>query len=192
METIKQLLLALGLLTSPVEQPPVACFDNCQPSPVAEGVIKHFEGYSPIRYRDAAGYDTIGFGHLIRPGEKIPEPLLGEAAERLLQQDIAPKAAAVNLYVRVPLFQGQFDGVLSWTYNFLKLTDFLRSHGAYGWEERQVGGSSAWTPMAPPGCARLSPALMSCPQAHSMPPPSVLLAPLTRPADLTTHARTIA
>ena len=59
-------------------------------------------------------------------------------------------------------------------------------------QERQGGGSSAWTPMAPPGCARLSPALMICPQAHGIPPPSVMLAPLTRPADLTTLARTIA
>jgi lysozyme len=117
MMAIKQLLLALGLLTSPVAHPPEPCLGNCQPSPVSEGVIKHFEGYSPIIYKDAAGYDTIGFGHLIKPGEKIEEPLLGDAAERLLQQDIAPNAAAVNQYVGVPLFQGQFDGVLSWTYN---------------------------------------------------------------------------
>jgi len=117
METIKQLLLALGVLTSPVEQPPAPCLGNCQPSAAAYGVIKHFEGYSPVIYIDAAGHPTIGFGHLIKPGEKIPEPLLGEAAERLLRQDIAPKAAAVNARVSVPLFQGQFDAVVSWTYN---------------------------------------------------------------------------
>jgi lysozyme len=35
----------------------------------------------------------------------------------LLRQDIAPKAAAVNAHVSVPLFQGQFDAVVSWTYN---------------------------------------------------------------------------
>jgi lysozyme len=84
---------------------------------VAFRVIKHFEGYSPIIYKDAAGYDTIGFGHLIKPGEKIPEPLLGEAAERLLEKDVRPKVAAVNARVSVPLFQGQFDTVVSWTYN---------------------------------------------------------------------------
>ena len=117
MELVKQLLLALGLLGSPVDHPPQPCLGNCKPSPAAVGVIKHFEGYSPITYQDAAGYPTIGFGHLIRPGEKIQEPLLGEAAERLLHQDIAPKAAAVNARVAVPLFQGQFDAVVSWTYN---------------------------------------------------------------------------
>lgn len=117
METIKQLLLALGVMTSPVEQSPTPCLKDCQPSAAAYGVIKHFEGYSPVVYEDAAGYPTIGFGHLIKPGEKIQEPLLGDAAERLLQQDIAPKAAAVNAFVSVPLFQGQFDAMVSWTYN---------------------------------------------------------------------------
>ena len=64
MESIKQLLLALGLLGSPVDHPPEPCLGNCQPSPAAVGVIKHFEGYSPVIYEDAAGYPTIGFGHL--------------------------------------------------------------------------------------------------------------------------------
>jgi hypothetical protein len=88
METVKQLLLALGLMGSPIDHPPEPCLGNCQPSPAAVGVIKHFEGYSPVVYKDAAGYDTIGFGHLIKPGEKIQEPLLGDAAEGLLLQDI--------------------------------------------------------------------------------------------------------
>ena len=39
------------------------------------------------------------------------------AAEKLLAQDVAPKVADVNARVSVPLFQGQFDAVLSWTYN---------------------------------------------------------------------------
>src|SRR5215211_7036369 len=117
MEWIKQFLLALGVMGSPVDHPPEPCLGNCQPSPAAVGVIKHFEGYSPVAYEDAAGYPTIGFGHLIKPGEKIQEPLLGEAAERLLQEDIAPKAAAVNSRVSVPLYQGQYDSLVSWTYN---------------------------------------------------------------------------
>jgi len=117
METIKQLLLALGVLTSPVNRPPEPCLKDCQPSSAAYGVVKHFEGYSPMTYIDAAGYPTIGFGHLIRPGETFEEPLLGEAAEKLLREDMRPKAAAVNRYVAVPLFQGQYDSLVSWTYN---------------------------------------------------------------------------
>ena len=142
MESIKQLLLALGVMTSPVEQPPAPCLKDCEPSAAAYGVIKHFEGYSPIVYEDAAGYPTIGFGHLIRPGEKIQEPLLGDAAERLLQEDIGPKAAAVNARVSVPLFQGQFDAVVSWTYNLgegaLKNSTMLKKINAARHEEVPV------------------------------------------------------
>jgi lysozyme len=139
MESIKQLLLALGLLGSPVDYPPEPCLGNCQPSPVAIGLIQQFEGYSPIVYEDAAGYPTIGFGHLIKPGEKIEEPLLGDAAEKLFQQDLKPKAAAVNARVSVPLFQGQFDAVLSWTYNLgegsLKSSTMLKKINAARHEE---------------------------------------------------------
>jgi Phage lysozyme len=94
MELVKQLLLALGVMASPVEHPPTPCVDNCAVSDAGLALLKHFEGYSPIVYEDAAGYPTIGFGHLIKPGEKIEEPLLGDAAERLLQDDVKPKVAA--------------------------------------------------------------------------------------------------
>src|SRR4030095_4711329 len=117
MESIKQLLLALGLLGSPADHPPEPCLGNCRPSPVAIGLIQQFEGYSPFRYRDSAGYWTIGVGHLIRPGERFEEPLLGDAAEKLFQQDLKPKATAVNARVSVPLFQGQFDASVSLVYN---------------------------------------------------------------------------
>ena len=43
MESIKQ-LLALGLLGSPVDHPPEPCLGDCQPSPVAIGLIQQFEG----------------------------------------------------------------------------------------------------------------------------------------------------
>ena len=103
------------------------------------GIIKHFEGYSPFIYKDAAGYPTIGFGHLIKSGERIEEPLLGEAAEKLLARDVAPKVAAVNARVSVPLFQGQFDAVLSWTYNLgegaLKSSTMLKKINAGRHEE---------------------------------------------------------
>jgi lysozyme len=117
METIKQLLLALGVLGSPVDHPPEPCLGNCQPSPVAVGLIQQFEGYSPFRYRDSAGYWTIGVGHLIRPGERFDEPLLGDAAEKLFQQDLKPKTAAMNARVSVPLYQGQYDASVSLVYN---------------------------------------------------------------------------
>lgn len=32
-------------------------------------LIKQFEGFEPEIYLDAAGLPTIGYGHLLRPGE---------------------------------------------------------------------------------------------------------------------------
>jgi lysozyme len=64
-----------------------------------------------------------------------------------LQKDIAPKAAAVNQYVRVPLFQGQFDAVLSWTYNLgegaLKSSTMLKKINA-GQHEQVPGQMKRW------------------------------------------------
>jgi lysozyme len=75
----------------------------------------------------------------IRRADECIEPLLGDAAERLLQQDIKPKAAAVNARVSVPLFQGQFDAVVSWTYNLgegaLKSSTMLQKINAARHEE---------------------------------------------------------
>jgi lysozyme len=56
-------------------------------------------------------------GHLIRSGERFDEPLLGDAAEALFEKDLAPKVAAVNARVSVPLYQGQFDASVSLVYN---------------------------------------------------------------------------
>jgi lysozyme len=65
--------------------------------------------------------------------------LLGDAAEKLFQQDLKPKAAAVNTRVSVPLFQGQFDAVLSWTYNLgegaLKSSTMLKKINAVRHED---------------------------------------------------------
>ena len=111
------MLLALGIMASPVDHPPEPCLGNCQPSPAAVGVIKHFEGYSPLSIPKTLLDIRPSVRPSHPPGEKIDEPLLGDAAEKLFQQDLKPKAAAVNARVSVPLFQGQFDAVLSWTYN---------------------------------------------------------------------------
>ena len=34
------------------------------------GLIKRFEGFSPTIYLCSAGYPTIGFGHVVLPGEQ--------------------------------------------------------------------------------------------------------------------------
>jgi len=54
---------------------------------------------------------------LVFPRTLEGHDLLGDAAEKLFQQDLEPKAAAVNARVSVPLFQGQFDASVSLVYN---------------------------------------------------------------------------
>ena len=96
MELVKQLLLVLGIVASPVEHRSEPCMDNGAVSDAGLALVKHFEGYSPVVYQDAASDPTIGFSHLIKPGEKIQEPRLGEAAEKLLQQDIKPNTVQIE------------------------------------------------------------------------------------------------
>lgn len=77
--------------------------------------LKQEEGFSSTRYWDHKGY-SIGYGHLIRPGENltyVTEP----QGEELLLQDVAWAEAVVRAKVRVPLTQNQFDALTLFAYN---------------------------------------------------------------------------
>lgn len=93
------------------------CTPQCEVSDTGLKLIKFFEGYRPYAYKDAAGHPTIGYGHLIRPGEEIEEPLLGEAATALLRKDVRVAEHSVRKWVLVSLYQGQHDALTSWTFN---------------------------------------------------------------------------
>lgn len=80
-------------------------------------LIIHFEGFSPVVYRDAAGFPTIGYGHLIRPGEIFPERISEQDARRLLREDVMVAERAVARWISVPLTQAQFDALVSFTFN---------------------------------------------------------------------------
>lgn len=97
--------------------PPSQCVENCTTSEIGLSLIRQFEGYSPFVYKDAVGKPTIGYGHLMLPGEKFAEPLMQGDAEALLKKDIAPRERAVNAMVRVSLHSGQFDALVSFVYN---------------------------------------------------------------------------
>lgn len=68
-------------------------------------------------YADVAGHQTVGFGHLIRPGENFSEGLTPTAAEDLLKSDASRAAAQMSALVKVPLTQGQFDALTDFTFN---------------------------------------------------------------------------
>ena len=83
-----------------------------------EGIdlIKRFEGFSSTVYICPAGYPTIGYGHLVRNHEKFEE-ISQEEAETLLRIDVGSAERAVLRLIKVPLTDGQFDALVSFTYN---------------------------------------------------------------------------
>jgi lysozyme len=119
---IKSAVIALWMAIAQApasEQLSAECFKTCQASDTAYAVIQHFEGYSPFVYKDAAGLDTIGFGHLIQPGHEntFPVPLLPEEAQKLLAQDVRYSVKSVNRLIKIPVRQHNADALISFTFN---------------------------------------------------------------------------
>lgn len=113
---LKEAVLALLLATSPQDNN-ATCYRDCATSVSGISFVQRFEGYSPVVYKDSAGKNTIGFGHLIKPGEVFRQPMTGEEAFALLQRDLSSHEKAVNRLTLVTLKQYQFDALLSFTYN---------------------------------------------------------------------------
>ncbi len=89
----------------------------CEASDRAEALIQDFEGYEPFIYRDVAGKETIGFGHLVRKDERFSQPILPDEAEKLLRKDMNRTVDGVNDLVDVELKQNQFDALICFTFN---------------------------------------------------------------------------
>lgn len=88
-------------------------------SPNGLRLIKQFEGFSAVRYLDAAGLPTIGYGHLLTAQELsgYGEPLDADRAHVLLAQDVVVAENAIARFITVPLSQNQFDALVSFTFN---------------------------------------------------------------------------
>lgn len=83
-------------------------------------LIKQFEGCKLTAYQDSVGVWTIGYGWTqpvdgkpIRAGMTIKQ----ETAERLLKTGLVSYESDVSRLVKVDLTQGQFDALVSFTYN---------------------------------------------------------------------------
>lgn len=79
-------------------------------------LIKQFEGVRLEPYKDVGGKLTIGYGHLVRPGEYYTRMTQAQA-HALLQEDIKVAEAYVKRYVKVPLNGNQFAALVSLVYN---------------------------------------------------------------------------
>ncbi len=86
-------------------------------TPIGIELIQHFEGFSAEPYLCPAGYLTIGYGHVIRPGESWPDGITEEEAAALLAEDVIEAEQAVLRLIAVPLTDGQFDALVSFTFN---------------------------------------------------------------------------
>lgn len=83
-------------------------------------LIKQFEGCKLTAYQDSVGVWTIGYGWTqpvdgkpIRAGMTIKQ----ETAERLMKTGLVSYESDVSRLVKVGLTQGQFDALVSFTYN---------------------------------------------------------------------------
>ncbi|HDC4579627.1 TPA: lysozyme [Enterobacter cloacae] len=91
-----------------------------QTSEKGVALIKEFEGCKLTAYQDSVGVWTIGYGWTqpvdgkpIRAGMTIKQ----ETAERLLKTGLVSYESDVCRLVKVGLTQGQFDAMVSFTYN---------------------------------------------------------------------------
>jgi lysozyme len=80
-------------------------------------LIKKSEGFRGRIYRDVAGFPTIGYGHLIKPGESCPDGITGLQAVAILAADVQAAEQAVARLVKVALTQGQFDALVDFCFN---------------------------------------------------------------------------
>ncbi len=93
-------------------------------------LIKELEGFSRVVYKDSAGYDTIGVGHLIRyQGDpnltevtgiidpKAVTKLTLQEVDELLILDLKERVEFINERISFLNTQNQFEAVLSFLFN---------------------------------------------------------------------------
>lgn len=125
-------------------------------------LIKKFESFRAVAYKDTAGLWTIGWGHLIKKGEKFLGPISSVQGLTLLLQDLQEAEDCVNRLTSgssnapttITLNQNQFDALVSFTYNlgcgalksstllkYVKLGNFLAAASEFAkWNHNRVNG----------------------------------------------------
>jgi len=82
----------------------------------ALNLIKSFEGFKSEPYKCVAGYNTIGYGHVIKPYEDIQFITEAEALDLLRKDIIYTENRVLNL-TKILLTQNQLDALVCFTFN---------------------------------------------------------------------------
>jgi lysozyme len=90
--------------------------DPQKTSPAGVAFICGWEGFVDHKYNDRAGIPTVGFGHVVQPGEVFTS-MTRDQGLALMARDLVRFEAGVNRDVLVPLTQCQFDALVSFCYN---------------------------------------------------------------------------
>lgn len=105
-------------------------------SPKGVQFIKDWETFKPMPYNDSEGYCTIGYGHLIEKKkcanialpDKFKNGISKEKANELFNLRLPDYEKAVQRDIKVPLFQYEFDALVSLVFN--TGVNFLNTGGA--------------------------------------------------------------
>ena len=88
--------------------------------PKGLALIKEFEGWRSVAYRDPVGIWTIGYGHTAMAGPPVPVKgmrITKAEGEEILKRDLVKYENAVKRAVKVDVAQQQFDAMVSLCYN---------------------------------------------------------------------------
>ena len=88
--------------------------------------IREAEAFVERVYDDGVGNKTIGYGHMLEPGESFAKGMTEPKARDLLAADVAHVVNPALDLVAVPLTQNQVDALASFIYN-VGPGNFIRS-----------------------------------------------------------------
>ncbi len=80
-------------------------------------LIRRFEGFSAMPYLCPAGYLTVGYGHVVKNPDAFRQPITEDEATEILTVDVETAEHAMLRLISVPLTDGQFDALVSFTFN---------------------------------------------------------------------------
>jgi lysozyme len=86
-------------------------------SPQGLDRIRQREAFVARVYDDGVGNRTVGYGHMLRPGESFPGGLTVEQAQDLFARDVERIVSPVLDRIEVPLTQNQVDAIGSFVFN---------------------------------------------------------------------------